>query len=122
MFHVAEGRTRAARAREACGVSETRVYRPVKGPRDEGEGTLFTECGHSSRLEGGAPGALRELIDRQLVVLTSSCTALEFLAFRSIRAATYISHALTVRQVGNSSTAFIIHYPMRMYDCICSNT
>jgi hypothetical protein len=63
---------------------------------------LFTECGHSSRLEGGAPGALRELIDRQLyvlkcicraigsvtpnrVVLTSSCTALEYLAFRSIR-------------------------------------
>lgn len=76
MFHVAEGRTRAARAREACGVSETRVYRPVKRPRDEVEGALFTGCGHSSRLEGGALGVLRQLIDRQLYDLKCICRAI----------------------------------------------
>jgi hypothetical protein len=93
---------------------------------------LFTECGHSSRLEGGAPGALRELIDRQLyvlkcicraigsvtpnrVVLTSSCTALEFLAFRSIRAATYISHALTVRQFQYCVYSLLSHENVRLY-------
>lgn len=57
-------------------MSEARVYRPVEGPRDEGEGTLFTGCGHSSWLEGGALGALRELIDRQLYVLKCICRAI----------------------------------------------
>lgn len=113
MFHVAEGRTRAARAREACGVSETRVYCPVEGPRDEGEGTLFTRCGRSSWLEGGALSAPRGLIDRQLYVLKYTCRAIAstapnrvvstsshhaapwstYFRVRSIRAATYISHS-----------------------------